>query len=89
MPARPSEIRAFLLRHAERKKLRLREHASEGVPGRKPSFFCHLQAADGDPLKTATAVSKEHADNALVMSFLSFYNNELDFLPENDTPSPR
>lgn len=81
MAARNSEIRSFLLRHAHKSGLRLREYVSDWRDG-PIGFYCHLE---GDaPTHSATAISLEGHDNALVMAFLSFYNPELNFLTEDD-----
>lgn len=78
MSARNSEIRSFLLRYAERRGLLVQEHISDWRDG-PIAFFCHLQAGK-DPGKSATAISLEGPDNALVMAFLSFGNPDIDFL---------
>lgn len=82
MAARPSEIRAFLLRYAGKRGILVKEYTSEPGEGVRTCFFCHLQAPPKEPYKTATALSYEHGDNALVMAFLNYANSELDFLPE-------
>ena len=79
--ARPSEIRAFLLRYAHRRGIAVKEHVSEG-PG-PTAFFCHLAAPPDEPLKTVTAISYECWDNALVMAFLAWGNPALDFLEDD------
>lgn len=83
MPARPSEIRAFLLRYAKKKGLLVREHISD-LPNEKhtgkSAFYCHVQDKEG--LSTATAISYEGPDNALCMAFLQWHNPELDFLAD-------
>lgn len=78
--ARVSEIRRYLLLYAKARKIRVLEHFSED-PGRRQSYFCHLETP-GDPLKTATAISHESADNALVMSMLSYLDSTCNFLDE-------
>lgn len=79
MAARPSEIRAFLLRFAARKGLLVKEYVSDWRDG-PIGFYCHVQS--NSPIHSATAISLEGHDNALVMAFLSFYNSELNFLTE-------
>lgn len=76
MAARASEIRAYLLRYAAKHGIRVSEHVSE-MDG-KTSFFCHVQ--DPKEAHSATAISHEGFDNALVMAFLSFSNPSIDFL---------
>lgn len=80
MSARPSEIRAFLLRYAAEKGILVHEHVSDWRDG-PIAFYAHLQAK-GEAAKTATAVSYQHFDNALVMAFLSFLNPEINFLTD-------
>jgi hypothetical protein len=79
---RDSEIRAYLLQYAEKRGIRVAEHLSDN-PGERLAFFCHLEAPGrcGLPKKTATAISYEGRDNALVMAFLNLSNPELDFIP--------
>jgi hypothetical protein len=67
---RNSELRDFLLRFAAREKLRIHEHFSDTY------WYCHLEGDRG----SATSVSRESADNALVMAFLSFENSDYNFL---------
>jgi hypothetical protein len=74
MRARPSEIRAYLYRYAAKNGIRIREHVSDW--DQPTAFFCHLER-DG---KTATAVSQEGHDNALVMAFLSLADPTINFL---------
>jgi hypothetical protein len=83
MAARPSEIRSFLLRYAIRRGIRVQEHVSEPEGGGLCAFFCHLSAPPSEPMKSVTAVSHEHHDNALTMAFLQWGNHELTFLPED------
>lgn len=78
MSPQKCEIRSFLLRYAERKGILVQEFISESEPHK--AFYCHVQVSKLDPRKTATSVSFESADNALVMAFLSLGNPELDFL---------
>lgn len=80
--ARPSEIRAFLLRYAHRRGIAVKEYVSE-EPG-PAAFFCHLAAPPEEPIKTVTAISYECWDNALVMAFLQWQNPELDFLEDKN-----
>lgn len=81
---RDSEIRAFLLKYALRKGIRVVEFTSDD-PGRSVCYYAHLESpANGEkPRETATAVSNEGKDSALVKAFLYMANRELDFLPEN------
>lgn len=83
MPARDSELRAFLLRYAQKRGLLVKEHVSEPAGGGLAGFYCHIQAPGTVPLKSATAISYEGRDNALVMAFLNYGNHELDFILEN------
>lgn len=81
MSARPSEIRAFLLRYAKKRGILVQEHTSGLLEGDGPvTYFCHLQSPTTDPLKTATAISQDGQDNALVMAFLNFSDSSIDFL---------
>lgn len=80
MSARPSEIRAFLLRFAAKRGIRVQEHISDAEGGAKTAFYCHLESAPGEWKKTSTSISYEGHDNALVMAFLSFSNPDIDFL---------
>lgn len=80
---RPSEIRAFLLRYAAKRNILVKEYVSDHDHG-PLVFYTHLQDGNGDPKKTATAVSTEHHDNALVMAFLAFLDPGMDFLDEKD-----
>lgn len=83
MAARDSELRAYLLRYAKKRGLLVQEHVSEPAGGGLAAFYCHIQSARTEPLKSATAVSTEGRDNALVMAFLNYGNREIDFLPED------
>ncbi len=78
MAARNSEIRSFLLRYAQKRGLLIQEYLSDFADG-PIVWYCHIQ--DGkDPRHSATAVSREGFDNALVMAFLSYGNPEINFL---------
>lgn len=87
MSAKPSEIRAFLLRYAAKRGLTVKEHLSPswetGKGGKEglTCWYCHVQ--NSEKTKSATAVSYQGPDNALAMAFLHFGNPELDFLPES------
>ena len=82
MSHRQSEIRSFLLRHAEKRGIRIQEHKSLTEEKGRAAFFCHIQAPIGEPVKSATAVSYDCLDNALIMAFLSYGDSNLDFLPD-------
>jgi hypothetical protein len=73
-----SEIREYLLRYALDKGILVTEHVSDWRDG-SVMFYCHLQR-EKEPEKTATSVSYEGPDNALVMAFLSYSNPEMDFI---------
>lgn len=77
------EIRSYLLRYAKKNGIMVKEHVSEGLSGSRTAFYCHIQARGSDPVKSATAVSLESRDNALIMAFLNFGCADIDFLPEN------
>jgi hypothetical protein len=79
---RPSEIRAFLLRYAARRGILVKEYVPDPVPGEKNVFYCHLELPGDAPGRSATAVSHEHADNALTMAFLNLGDPSIDFLDE-------
>lgn len=80
MPAKPSEIRAFLLKWAKDKNLIVKEHVSPSwAGGGLTAFYCHVEN-QVDQKKSATAISYEGHDNALVMAFLNFLDPSLDFL---------
>lgn len=78
MRAKNSEIRSFLLRHAGKRGILVREHISDWRDG-PAEFYCHVQSGS-DPTKTATALSLEGPDNALVMAFLAYGDSSIDFL---------
>ncbi len=85
MAARASEIRKFLLCYAARRGIRIQEFLSD-EDGRPVVWYAHIEVPSGPdtPRRTATAVSREGFDNALVMAFLYLGNPELDFLPFTD-----
>ena len=81
---RPSEIRTFLLRYANKRGIRVQEFVSDEL--NKPIlFYCHLEipAHEKEPRRTATALSNEGHDTALAKAFLYLGNPALDFLPES------
>lgn len=83
MPARPSEIRAFLARYAGKRRIIITEYTSDPGEGEGPVYYyCHLQSSGDDPKRTATAVSKNGMDDALVMAFLSYADSSLNFLDD-------
>lgn len=79
MAVRNSEIRSYLLRFAAKNGIRVSEHVTD-EQWQKICFFCHLESGEDEKKKTATAVSHEGHDNALVMAFLSFFNPNCNFL---------
>lgn len=75
MAARNSEIRSYLLRFAAKKGIKVVEYVSD-QPDHRVGWFCHLESGT----KTATAISYEGHDNALVMAFLNLSDPSCDFL---------
>lgn len=82
MPARPSDVRAWLKRFAEKKGMEVEEFVSD-LPGQRIAYYCTIECPVEKPcphVRVVEAMSHDGPDNALVKCFLAWANPELDFL---------